>query len=272
MCPPVHPYTRDSGAFDLIRTIAFDFGGTLFSTARMGEFNSTMVETFVLAASRELGCSREVALRLFAEFSIAWRARRSRSSDFPEQETSSQDLLRGALSKLGADLTMDQIVAILNAFHGEEAKQFTPFIGVVETLRTLRTEGFTLCIVSNNPWTESIMASLKAHGIQSLFDHVVVSCDVGYRKPHQPIFDQLIANLGHKASQILFVGDSYAHDIVVPKKLGMGTCLVDLEGRNKNNQIENFSEADFFLTQFDHLIPALGSLKIQLLGRLGIWT
>lgn len=245
----------------MIRVIAFDFGGTLFSTARMGTFTPKMIEAFILGVVREIRCSKEIAERVFATYTDEWKARRAGGSALPERETSSLDLFESAASKIGAKLTRGQMVAILNVFHAEESEQFTPLNYVLASLPTLTKAGYRLNIVSNNPWAESIRASLRRYGIESIFDHIIVSCDVGFRKPHRPIFDELMAKVGLKASEILFVGDSFAHDIEVPKAMGMKTCLVDFEGANKNSQKENAPQADLFLTRFDQLGPTLEALR-----------
>lgn len=53
------------------------------------------------------------------------------------------------------------------------------------------------------------------------------------------------------------MGDSYPHDIETPKSMGMKTCLVDFEDRNKNSQLEDSVKADHFLTRFSELLSAL---------------
>ena len=245
----------------MIRAIAFDFGGTLFSTARMGNFTPPMFEAFVGRVVVNLKCSREEADRLFAIYMDAWRSRRERAGDLPEKELSSADLLQTALASVGAKLDSSQIVEILDLFHARESEQFVPFDKVIESLPALAASGYRLCVVSNNPWSEAIWASFRRYKIESLFEHVVVSCDVGYRKPHRQIFEVLLKKLSLPASDILFVGDSYTHDIETPKKMGLRTCLVDFEGNNKNSQRDRAGDADMFLTQFDSLIPAVAALE-----------
>lgn len=244
----------------MIRAIASDFGGTLFSTAKMGTFTPTMADAFLKGVSRELKCSRDSAEQIFDVYTKAWKSRRARGGDLPERELSSFDLLQSALSEVGARLTEVQMIEILNAFHSEESEQFTPLQHVVESLPRLAESGYRLCIVSNNPWSESIRASFRRHGIDRFFERMIVSCDVGFRKPHQQIFEELLKQLSLPASEILFVGDSFTHDIEMPKKLGMRTCLVDFEGSNKNDQREHSRDADLFLTRFDQLLPAISAL------------
>ena len=243
-----------------IAAIAFDFGGTLFSTAKMGHFDAEMKSTFIEHAQTEDQCSKEEAESIFDRYIENWNSRRARAGTLPEAEISSADLLRAALDQSNVQLSELQILNILNAFHGKESELFQPFDGATETLHQLAESGYLLSIVSNNPWAESILASLRRHDCRDLFEHVIVSCDVGYRKPHRPIFDVLVAKLKRPPSEILFVGDSYAHDIATPKLMGMRTCLADIEGHNKNNQDRYAHRADVFLRDFRKLPSALDNL------------
>jgi putative hydrolase of the HAD superfamily len=245
----------------MIKAIAFDFGGTLFSTSRMGKFSPKMMEVFVDQIAISLNCSREQSELVFTAYSDAWKSRRARGGDLPEKETSSADLLQTALSSLNYDLDESTIKSILNQFHSIESEQFTPLDGVLDSLKPLVDKGYQLVIVSNNPWAESIIASLRRHHIENYFSHIIVSCDVGYRKPYKQIFNELLRKIEHPATEVLFVGDSYPHDIDTPKKMGMKTCLVDFEGLNKNEQKDRAHDADLFLTKFDHLLHAIERLK-----------
>ncbi len=244
----------------MIQAIAFDFGGTLFSTAKMGVFTPPMVDAFVEHVIRELTCSRELGEQIFQAYTKAWKVRRARGSDLPEKETSSLDLLRAALIEVHVKLSVHQMIEVLNAFHAKESEQFIPLPTVTKTLPVLALKGYRLSIVSNNPWTESIGASLRRHSLDSLFEKVIVSCDVGFRKPSRQIFEELFRGLNLPTSNILFVGDSFTHDIEIPKEMGFKTCLVDFEGTNKNSQREHSGDADLFLTQFDQLVMALNTL------------
>ncbi len=51
-----------------ISAIAFDFGGTLFSTAKMGRFDAEMKSTFSKQAQAEAQCSKEKAESIFDRY------------------------------------------------------------------------------------------------------------------------------------------------------------------------------------------------------------
>jgi FMN phosphatase YigB (HAD superfamily) len=52
----------------------------------------------------------------------------------------------------------------------------------------------------------------------------MVSGDVGYVKPHPKLFHAALDALGVLASRVLFVGDSWACDMVGGHAAGMVTC------------------------------------------------
>ena len=234
--------------------IAFDFGGTLFSTANMSQLTSPAVEVFVAQTANVLDGSRDHATEVVANFIELWKKRRKQAADIPERERSSADLLREALSAVGMQLASDELIGILNAFHSKEAEQFTPFPKVVETLKALAAQGKRLAIIANNPWRESIASSLRRYGVEHAFEQLVVSCDIGYRKPHPRIFEELLRCFDLPAHDIMIVGDSFIHDIETPRKMGFRTCLVDLEGASRNQQQDHVHDADVFLTEFDRIL------------------
>ncbi|WP_306057963.1 HAD family hydrolase [Natronococcus wangiae] len=71
-------------------------------------------------------------------------------------------------------------------------------------------------------------AKLDRHGLDELVDEVLVSNDVGVRKPESEIFDLARARL--PADDHVYVGDSYEEDIVGARSAGFGTIYVDETG------------------------------------------
>jgi putative hydrolase of the HAD superfamily len=65
---------------------------------------------------------------------------------------------------------------------------------------------------------------LSALGIADRLAPVVISGDVGYVKPHPKLFQIALDGLGVPAGRVLFVGDSWASDMVGGHAAGMVTC------------------------------------------------
>jgi len=79
-------------------------------------------------------------------------------------------------------------------------------------------------LVSNYPCGDSLRRLLSALGIAGRFAPVVISGEVGYVKPHPKLFEIALDGLGVPAERVLFVGDSWASDMVGGHAAGMVTC------------------------------------------------
>ena len=81
-------------------------------------------------------------------------------------------------------------------------------------------------MISNFTNTNYIYKSLENLGLSNSFDCVIVSEDVGWRKPHPAIFKKFLDTLNVKAEETLFVGDDLECDIVGAKQIGMKAAKI----------------------------------------------
>ena len=68
-------------------------------------------------------------------------------------------------------------------------------------------------------------ADLAGQGIGGRVDAVVLSCEVGVRKPHPRFFAAVVEALGVDPGGALFVGDSMRDDVLGAAAAGMRACL-----------------------------------------------
>ncbi len=68
-------------------------------------------------------------------------------------------------------------------------------------------------------------ADLEEQGIGGRVDAIVLSCEVGVRKPHPGFYAAVAEALGVAPGAVLFVGDSVRDDVLGPAGAGMRTCL-----------------------------------------------
>ena len=78
--------------------------------------------------------------------------------------------------------------------------------------------------VLTNGSTEMQWPKLRALGIESLFDAIVVAGDHGIYKPDAAVFHLLAERLGCVADRVLFVGDNYETDVRGAHAAGMRTA------------------------------------------------
>ncbi|MEP0844479.1 MAG: HAD family hydrolase, partial [Phycisphaerae bacterium] len=108
-----------------------------------------------------------------------------------------------------------------------------PFPESAETLRTLKSRGYRMGLVSNCMIPRAYcLEELDRQGFGGLLDFHVISSEVGYRKPSPRIYEAALARAYPQGrpedlSRVLFVGDSPAFDVIAPAAMGMKTALIE---------------------------------------------
>ncbi|WP_160164669.1 HAD-IA family hydrolase [Pedosphaera parvula] len=105
------------------------------------------------------------------------------------------------------------------------------FEDVVPALEVLASHRVKLGIISN--WDERLIPLLRRLKLDTYFEAIVVSCNVGFPKPSSIIFEHAARKLGVAPERILHVGDSLDHDIKGATTAGFQTRLID---RNRESE------------------------------------
>ena len=96
------------------------------------------------------------------------------------------------------------------------------FPDVLPTLQWLRDRGIRIAAVTNRGYSgPRFHEEMRDLGLEGLFETTVISCDVGYMKPHRRIFEIALEKLGAVAEDTAMVGDSLRADVEGSKALGM---------------------------------------------------
>jgi FMN phosphatase YigB (HAD superfamily) len=70
-----------------------------------------------------------------------------------------------------------------------------------------------------------LLPVIERQGLAERLDSIVLSSEVGKRKPHPVIFEQALTELGVPAERALFVGDRRLQDVRGAREAGMRTVL-----------------------------------------------
>ncbi|MDQ7031195.1 MAG: HAD family hydrolase [Desulfonauticus sp.] len=103
---------------------------------------------------------------------------------------------------------------------------------------------YKLGLVSNFTYAPVIYASLRKLGISQFFNAVLVSDDVGWRKPNIKIFEEALKRVGALAKETIYVGDSPEEDIKGAKMVGMRTVFIPSQFYSLENLQESSQKPD----------------------------
>jgi len=85
-------------------------------------------------------------------------------------------------------------------------------------------------VVSNFDDTATAYEILHRHGILDGLDGVIVSESLGVRKPHALMMRQALVRIGLPADSVLFVGDTFAEDVVGAQRARLDVAWIDRDG------------------------------------------
>ncbi|HII72178.1 TPA: HAD family phosphatase [Candidatus Woesearchaeota archaeon] len=94
--------------------------------------------------------------------------------------------------------------------------------GVVELVKKLK-KRYKVVLVTNT-YKEYYEHNNRRHGIDRMFDDVILSYKVKGRKPEPKIYTQALRTAGCKAAETVFIEDKEAH-LAPARKMGMKTIL-----------------------------------------------
>ena len=109
---------------------------------------------------------------------------------------------------------------------------------------------YRLAVVSNFDYAPTCRAILDREGIAPLFETVVISDEVGWRKPKPVIFETALDRMGLRPAEALFVGDRADIDVIGAHGVGMPTVWIN---REASGLPEDIQAPDFEIRDLDEL-------------------
>ncbi|MFC1900434.1 HAD family hydrolase [Chloroflexota bacterium] len=124
--------------------------------------------------------------------------------------------------------------------------------GAIELVKELSGR-FQIGVVSNG-LPDVQYQKLESMGISSFVSCVVLSEELGIRKPDPRIFHHAAGLLQRQPSDCLYVGDSYTSDVIGAKAAGMVSCWFN---KNNSSYEEKDPEPDFEISNLEELTGIL---------------
>ena len=236
---------------DKTEAVVFDFIGTLTSLVNYSEMShqqnlklhGTLVKAGFNTDFKTFFESYEEAFQKYREI---------RSQKLVEVRNAVW--ITEALTNLGYSVTPEDgvVKAAVNAYFEDYLKALRLRPHAKSTLQSFR-QKVKLGLVSNFTHAPLIYAGLRKLSINDLFQSVVVSEAIGWRKPSNRIFQKALAGLQVKAKNAIYVGDSPIEDIQGAKKAGFRTVFVQSQFNTLKDMKQAPQQPDFYLTKLPDL-------------------
>lgn len=130
--------------------------------------------------------------------------------------------------------------------------------GVKDTIWHLHSK-YLLALVSDGQ-TAYALAELNAVGLSGFFDPIIVSGDLGYRKPDKRIFTAALSAMKLTPAEVLFVGNDMYRDVYGAQALGIKTVFFK---SNQGTQEKEGVKPDYIIYNFPELLNAIRFFEKQ---------
>ena len=142
------------------------------------------------------------------------------------RETHNRFWICAALKSQGYDILPDdaRIAEAVEAYFSAFFLYCSLVPDTKEMLSTLK-NGYRLGLLTNFTHGPAAREIIDTLGLSPFFDVVLISGELGYRKPHPFVFRQLIKHLRVEKEQILYIGDDPGPDISGAQKAGLQPVL-----------------------------------------------
>lgn len=240
-----------------IKGVIFDLGSTLIEFH--GEWNAIMSQSsrdhvaFLTAHGLQLDADtfiqrhRELVMLFIEKGQHDWI------------EYSADKVLKIALEEFGyADVPQDVIDASLKQLYGESESFWQPFPDTYITLDTLRGAGYKLAIISNARDASNVNRLIDNAKLRSWFDPILISADLGVRKPNPRIFKAVLDQWQLPPTEVVMVGDMLGADVLGAINSGMRSVWATMQADNNANEAHSDTiHPDATIQSLSELIPLI---------------
>lgn len=165
-----------------------------------------------------------------------------------------------ALNYLGHAATPkdERIKTAVNVFFEDYLAALKPRAFAKSTLQKL-SQNYKLGVISNFTYAPVIYAGLRKLGINSLFNAVLVSEAVGWRKPCPKIFREALQRLRVKVDEAIYVGDTPLEDIQGAKSVGMKTVFIPSQFNSLNDMEKAAHQPNYTIESLNDVLEILNT-------------
>lgn len=210
----------------MIRAVLFDVGGTLHVAQKDPQLELTFSET-VLQKLSAIGISLPVEPASLTEslyrngeeykhWSEANRRELPNDRIWAEYYLKEFHLSREQLSPIAEELS---------ALYDSKRVRNVPRPHMKGTIRELKSMGMHLGIISNIISHTFVPRMLQDYCIADAMECVVLSSDVGVRKPDSAIFRIAAERIGVSLDEMAYVGDTLSRDVLGCRNAKVGLCI-----------------------------------------------
>ncbi len=242
-----------------IEAILFDLGGTL-RRATNREFSEKVILCKPILELTGLEADPEDFARLLDARANAYR-------EWSRQEAAELDEIGFWTQWMLPELDAEKIIALavdLNQIWRSADRVYQVLPDARETILGLFRSGYRLGLVSNTTSSVEAPNFLNELGVAGCFEAVVLSCQVGIRKPRPELLIEASRRMGIQPERCAYIGNLPDRDVASARSAGFNRTVI-LRDPRKPFIIPVIMETtpDYFIDELRELLDIFPARKVQ---------
>ena len=237
-----------------IRGILFDIGDTLLAATRLQQFS--LEETARALVTEKWIDDSESFVQAYQ---MADKEPQFEEAPDLNHLYSDERIVARAFKLLALPFNAPRAERFLQLYRGKIRENLKPDTRLIKLLDDLRAQEIKLGIVSNGTTVEQLDQLTRLH-IKDYFDPILISEEVGFRKPDPNIFLLAVQHWGLPPAEILVVGDRADWDVLGAAQVGMRSALTTQFVDHRKATSSNV-KPDLIISNLSHLLDSVRRLN-----------
>ena len=219
----------------MIRGIFFDLFGTLFI---YGDMKKAWSDWLYCLYSSMQDCGLEISMDEFSKECDMFFG--EKEPTFIDNDlTIFEKRIKELSSSLRLTISKGDICSIANITIDKWQNQISLDTEAIPTIKQLKKDRI-IGLVSNFDHPPHVRRYLSKYNMDALFDAVVISGEVGVKKPNPKIFEPALTETNLKANEVAYVGDTIG-DIEAARAANIKPILIVRMVKRTDNKFVNLS-------------------------------
>ncbi|MHA1269682.1 MAG: TIGR02253 family HAD-type hydrolase [Candidatus Helarchaeota archaeon] len=152
------------------------------------------------------------------------------------------------------------VQAAVNAYHDIKFTYIKPFDDVIPFFKEIKKKYKSIKIaVLTDGLPDKQYEKILRLKIHPYLNDIIISDEVGVRKPNPEIYKLALGRLNIKANETIYIGDHYETDILPAKKIGIHTVFIHRKSKY-DRELNEIIMPDFEINNIYELFPIIEQL------------
>jgi putative hydrolase of the HAD superfamily len=240
-----------------IKLVGFDLDDCLFDSTGLSQ--KARIEGIDAMIKLGLKIDRQKAIILIQEIVEEYGSNSSMHYDYFIRRLNEVEKL-----SISPNEQYKYIAAAVMAYHAQKIKYIKPYVDVRNTLIKLKDMSIKTAIITDGIPIKQYEKILRLE-IDDLIDLVVITDEIGVRKPNPQLFSYFLERFKVKGYETIYVGDNISKDIIPAKLNNIQAVYIHRGGKyDTQKMVENVSEnlkPDYEISNLDGLFNIVDELN-----------